>query len=56
VVGLHPALGEQFLDVAVGEAETQVPADPTTMTSGGNRKPTKADRGTGAARDGDAAT
>ena len=27
VVDLHAAFGEQFLDVAVGEAETEVPAD-----------------------------
>jgi hypothetical protein len=27
VVNLDAALGEQFFDVAVGEAETQVPAD-----------------------------
>jgi hypothetical protein len=27
VVDLHAALGEEFLEVAVGQAEAQVPAD-----------------------------
>jgi hypothetical protein len=27
VVDLDPALGEQFLDIAIGQAEAQVPAD-----------------------------
>jgi len=45
VVDLHTALGEQFLDIAVGEAETQYQRTATTITSGGKRKPTNADRG-----------
>jgi len=28
VVDLNAAFGEQFLDVAVGEAKAQIPADP----------------------------
>jgi hypothetical protein len=45
VVDLDTPLGEQFLDVAVGQAEAQLPATATTMTSGGKRKPAKAERG-----------
>ena len=45
VVDLDTALGEQRLDVAVGQPEAQVPATATTMTSGGNRNPAKPERG-----------
>jgi hypothetical protein len=47
VVDLDPALGEEFLDVAVGQAQPQAPADcdHDEMMSGGKRKPAKADRG-----------
>ena len=31
VVDLDPALGEQFFEVAVGQAEAQVPAQPLTV-------------------------
>ena len=45
VVDLDAPFGEQLLDVAVGQAEAQVPATASTMTSGGKRKPAKADCG-----------
>ena len=50
MVDLDTAFGEQFFDVAEGQAETQVPADASTITSGGKQKPAKADRGTVAGR------
>jgi hypothetical protein len=42
VVDLDPAFGEEFFDVAEGQAETQVPATASTITSGGKQKPAKA--------------
>jgi len=48
VVNLDAPFGEELLDVAVGEAEAECQRTASTMTSVGNRKPAKADRGTGA--------
>jgi hypothetical protein len=45
VVDLYATLSQQFLDVAVGQAEAQDQRTATTMTSGGKRKPAKAERG-----------
>jgi hypothetical protein len=45
MVDLDAALGEEFFDVAVGQAEAQLPATATTMTSGGKRKPANVERG-----------
>jgi hypothetical protein len=50
VVDLDAALGEEFLDVAVGQAEAQVQRTASTITSAGKRKPAKADRVAGARR------
>jgi hypothetical protein len=52
MVDLDAALGEQLLDVAIGQAEPnrKYQRTATTITSGGNRKPAKADRGRGAER------
>jgi hypothetical protein len=50
VVDLDTALTEQLLDVAVGQAKAQVPADRNDDHAGRKRKPTKADRATGARR------
>jgi hypothetical protein len=44
VVDLNAPLNQEFFDVAVGEAEPQVPATASTITSGGKRKPAKAER------------
>ena len=41
VVGLDPALGEQFLDVAVGPPEAQVSADREDDDVWGKRKPAR---------------
>jgi hypothetical protein len=41
VVGLDPALGEQFLDVAVRPPEAQVPADREDDDVWGKRKPAR---------------
>jgi hypothetical protein len=49
VLDFDTALGEQFLDVAVGQAKAQVAADGDDDYIGGKRKPAKADRGTRAA-------
>jgi hypothetical protein len=43
VVDLHTTLGQQLLDVPVGEAEAQIPAHGQHMTSGGKQKPAKAE-------------
>jgi hypothetical protein len=48
VVGLDPALGEQFLDVAVGPPEAQVPADREDDDVWGKRNPTRRDLVAGA--------
>jgi hypothetical protein len=45
VVDLDAALGQRLLDVAVRQPEPELPADPSTMTSGGKRKPATADLG-----------
>jgi hypothetical protein len=46
VVHLDTPLGEEFLDVAVGQAETQgYQRTASTITSDGKRKPAKAQRG-----------
>ena len=45
MVDLDAALGEEFLKVAVGQAEAQVPADRQHDHSDGKRKPAKAERG-----------
>jgi NAD(P)-dependent dehydrogenase (short-subunit alcohol dehydrogenase family) len=42
---LDAALGEEFFDVAVGQAEAQVQRTATMITSGGKRKPAKVERG-----------
>jgi hypothetical protein len=47
VVDLDATLGEQFLDVALRQPEAQLPTDSRDDHSGGNRKPAKADGGTG---------
>jgi hypothetical protein len=47
VVDLDPTLGEELLDVAVGQPEAQIQRIASTITSGGKRKPAKADRETG---------
>ena len=53
MVNLDTALGESFLEVPVGETDPQVPANcEHTITSGGKRKPAKADRGTAAGQSG----
>ena len=48
VVGLDPALGEQFLDVAVGPPEAQVPADREDDDVWGETKTREADLVAGA--------
>jgi hypothetical protein len=45
VVDLDAPFGEQFLDVAVGQAEAQLPADRQHDHLGRERKPAKAERG-----------
>jgi len=45
VVNLDAALCEQLLDVAVGQAEAQIPADRQHDDVRRKRKPAKADRG-----------
>jgi hypothetical protein len=50
VVDLDATLGEQFLDVALRQPEAQLPTDSQDDHSGGNRKPAKADGGTGPRR------
>jgi hypothetical protein len=54
VVDLDATLGQQLLDVPVGEAEAQLPADRYDNDIGWEQKPTKADRalGTGSGRRG----
>ena len=39
VVDLDTTVGEEFLDVAVGQAEARYQRTATTMTSGGKRNP-----------------
>jgi hypothetical protein len=48
VVGLDPALGEQFLDVAVGPPEAQVPVDREDDDVWGETKTREADLVAGA--------
>jgi hypothetical protein len=50
VVDLDAAFGEQLLDVAVGEAEAQVPADRQHDHIRREAEPAKADRGMGSGR------
>jgi hypothetical protein len=50
VVDLDTAFGEQFFDVAEGQAERRYQRTASTITSGGKQKPAKADRGTVAGR------
>jgi hypothetical protein len=50
VVDLHAPFGEEFLDVAVGQAEARYQRTARTITSDGKRNAVKADRGTGVAR------
>jgi hypothetical protein len=45
VVDLNAAFGEELLDVAVGQAAAQIPADASTIPSGGKRKPARLERG-----------
>jgi hypothetical protein len=45
VVDLDTALGEQLLDIAVGQPEAQVPADSDNDDIGRNPNPAKAGRG-----------
>jgi hypothetical protein len=45
VVDLDAALDEQFLDVSVGQVNREYQRIATTITSGGNRNPAKADVG-----------
>jgi hypothetical protein len=52
VVDCHSALSQEFFDVAVGQTEAQVPADASTITSGGKKKPAKADGTVGTGRGG----
>jgi hypothetical protein len=44
---IDPAFGEQLFNVTVGQAERRYQRTASTITSGGKRKPEKADRGTG---------
>jgi hypothetical protein len=48
VVDLHAWLGEEFFDVAVAPAKRRYQRTASTMTSGGKRKPAKAERAMGA--------
>jgi hypothetical protein len=50
MVDVDASLGQQLLDVAVGQAKRRYQRTATTMTLGGRRKPAKAHRGSGAAR------
>jgi hypothetical protein len=50
VVNLDAAFGEQLFDVAVPQAEAQVPTDGQDDHVGGKLNPAKADRGTEAER------
>jgi hypothetical protein len=50
MVDLDAPLGEEFLDIAIGQAEAQVPADGDDDHIGREAESVKADRGTGAAR------
>jgi hypothetical protein len=45
VVHLDTPLGEEFLDVAVGQPEAQYQRTASTITSAGKRKPAKTERG-----------
>jgi hypothetical protein len=45
VVDLDPTLGQELLDVPVGEPEPQVPSDRQSDDSGGKRYPAKAELG-----------
>jgi hypothetical protein len=45
VVDLDAALGEEFFDVAVGQAKRRYQPTASTITSGGKRKPAKVERG-----------
>ncbi len=40
----NPPIGEQLLDIPVGQAVPQIPAHRNAMTSGGNRKPANSER------------
>jgi hypothetical protein len=44
VVDPDPALGEQFLDIAVGEPKRRYQRTASTITSGGKQKPANTDR------------
>ena len=48
VVDVDAAFGEELFDVAVGQAEAQVPRTESTITSDGKQKPAKADPAMGA--------
>jgi hypothetical protein len=50
VIDLDPALGEELFDVAVARPKRRYQRTARTMTSGGKRKPAKADRVAGAGR------
>ncbi len=50
VVDLDPSLGEELFDVPIGKAEPKYHRTARVMTSGGNRYPAKAERGTGQKR------
>ncbi len=43
MIDVHSTLGEQLLDVSIGQAVPQVPPTATEMTSRGKRKPANAE-------------
>jgi hypothetical protein len=45
VVDLDAALGEQFLDIAIGQPKRRYQRTASTITSEGKRKPAKAEHG-----------
>jgi hypothetical protein len=47
VVDLHIAFDEELFDVTVGQVKRRYQRIASTITSGGKRKPAKADRGIG---------
>ena len=52
VVDCHSALGQEFFDVAVGQTEAWYQRTASTITSGGKKKPAKADGAVGTGRGG----
>jgi hypothetical protein len=45
VVDLHSALGQQFVNIVIGESIAELSAPTGTITSRGNRKPVNTDGG-----------